>query len=1470
MKTHHLNYIERGVSLFVACWLLLNGLSAVSNVRFTHYTADDGLSQNRVMDIMQDQQGFMWFATWDGLNRFDGKNFRVYKGEPGDPNGFSNNRLNSIEEDAFGYLWISTNDFEVYRLNPRTEEFQKLSYSPDNNAEVVKHPVQRVEVINGDVVSLITAEGCYMIHINPDATLGRMRYLRRENGLLAGNDVRAIHKDEKGYTWFLTDRGVTHFDPVTGHRQHYFHQYQNETGFTCFLSLGDQLYLGSEKGQVWSWDETDSNFRVRSLKATAAITAITSLDNHRLLVTSAGDGLYLTDERLSVLQHMTVENYPALASNTIHSLHKDSRGNVWLEAHAMGVSYYEQATGRLYHFRPKSDEDIGLAQTQPNFFVVEDKAGRTWVHPRSGGFSEFNPVTRELIPFYNDPDDPNRRFFNTMHDAFIDSNGNLWMSTRAPGLEKCTFQQSNFSFFTQPSLVLTNNGCEVRTAFEDGKRRLWTADKEGKIMIKAADGTTLGFLMENGRLSHTPLKSGMIAYDIIQDRKNRIWLACKGKGLVVLTEKTEGVFTPYYINQELPIEHRPNTGNIYALLEDQEGRIWAGGYGGGLNLVLEEEGGFRCVHVGNGLSTYPFDRCRKIRDLAMDDKGLIWIATVNGIVAFDPHFRQPSDIHFYEYRKDGLNPNSLRTNDVHCIHIDNAGNRWFGTFGGGLNRLSATFQLEQVPLFKAYAQADGLPGDIVLSIEEDLQGYLWLIAENSITRFDPRSSYTDIYNKNYGLDPVTFSESSSCLMANGDICAGTMNGCYRFSPSTVKKATYVPPLFFTRFFLFNKLVTPQSEHSPLNKPLDEVEVIELKHNQDVFSIEFAALDYRAPENIQYAYRLEPIDKDWINSHKSNQISYTRLAPGEYTFRVRSTNSEGFWMANERSLRLIIKPSFWQTSWAILLYCVVGLLVFLGTLYFFITIYKLKSEVTIEQKVGDLKMRFFTEMSHELRTPLTLIAGPVEHVMQDKGLSQESRNNLSIVQRNIDRMMRLITQLLDFRKVHDNKMTLKVEETPIGTLTERIATNFEPTAQERGIRFNVFDQTQGVTVFLDRDKYDTIFYNLLSNAFKFTPGGKAVTVTLKNDDSEVVLLVEDEGKGISKERQNHLFERFFSYDDTSKIPGTGIGLNLVKELVELHGGTIGVTSEEGKGSNFEVRFKLGSSHLENKPVVIVQREQELPDVIEQQVVRAKSLEQPAQSEHQPLLLVVEDNVELRHFLTSILSKKYRVADAADGLAAWNMMGNLMPDFVISDMMMPVMDGLELTRHIRSDNRTCHIPVILLTAKSDPESKLESIQSGVDDFITKPFSAAYLEARIENIFLQRRLLQDKFRNDLFAAKAESVIPSGNLQSHDADFLKRIMDFMEENMSNSELTVEMLVSEAGMGRTVFFNKLKGLLGMSPIEFIKETRIKRAAELLETGKYNVSEVSFQIGMNDARYFSKCFKLKYGVTPSEYKNKTV
>jgi len=1467
--------MKRYLLLFVVLWASL-GLQAQQKVRFTHYTSDDGLSQNRVMSILQDKKGFMWFATWDGLNRFDGRHFKVYKGLAGDPNGFTNNRLNTVQEDSFGFLWILSNDNQIYRFNAENEKFQRLSYNSDTTKVVVSKTIQYVRMLPGNDVCLLTfTDGCYLIHVSKDGeVLVNIKYLNRKNGNLAGDLIREVFKDESNQFWFLTDKGITLYDPIKETSTHFFHQFQEETGFLSHLETKSNLHFGSDNGQVWTWSKQQRNFRLEDFRANAAINGFCPLNNGKILIITRGDGCFLTDNTFNVLSHDQLRTTPSMGSNLIHSFYKDMAGDVWLDVDAPGVVLYETQKNRFIRFQPKSDEQFGFAQMQPNFFVVEDNKDHLWVSPRSGGFSEFFRKEMTLKPFYNDPSDPNRRFFNTMHAAYYDKKGTLWMSTRSPGLEKCSIQQSNFNFTNVPSLLKLKGGSEVRTIFEDRHKRIWAADKEGGIVLYTPKGQRIGFLDNQGSITSQRPNANYFAYDIMTDRKGRIWIASKGAGVLLLQEKDPNgnAYSVIRFIESLPIADRPNSNNFYALLEDQKGRIWAGSYGGGLNLVEETNGKFRFIHVRNELKNYPIDRCKNIRSLAKDQQGIIWAGTVDGIVAFDANFSKPSDIRFYEYRKIGTDPYSLRINDVHYIYVDDSGTRWFGTFGGGLNKLSAQFKLGETPEFKAYTMSEGLPSDIVLSIQEDLQGFLWLFSENSITRFDRQTGDMDIYNKNYGLESVAFSESSSCRLSSGEIYAGTTNGFYQFNPSKVKTATFVPRLVFTRFFLFNKEANIGEKNSPLTKNVDEIGKISLSNKQNVFTIEFAALDYRAPENIQYAYRLDPVDPDWTKTQKLNSVNYTNLSPGKYIFRVKSTNSEGFWMENERRIELHIRPTFWQTWYAILLYILFGSALFAFGLYFFTTILRLRGKVEVEQKISDLKINFFTDISHELRTPLTLISGPVEHLLTDENLTGDSRMLLNIVQRNIDRMMRLINQLLDFRKMQDKKMELKVQEVPFGSFIAAVAANFNVSAEEKRIDFKVIDLTDDFRVWLDTDKLDTIVYNLLSNAFKFTQSGKSITVTSFMKADLAALSVADTGSGISADKQSRLFERFFSYDDTSHIRGTGIGLHLVKELVEMHGGSISVESEVGKGTTFEVCFKPGTAHFDENVILVQNAKTEIQQIADSQSITFENSFDVNHEEvgtgNQPLMLVVEDNAELRKFLSSILSGKYRVADAPDGHAAWNMIGNLMPDFVITDLMMPVMDGLELTRRIKEDDRTCHIPVIMLTAKSDMVTQMECIQAGVADFIAKPFSAVYLEAKIDSILKQRAVLQEKIRQSIFSI--QPVSPDGmNLPSPDSVFMKRILDFMEENMSNSELTVDQLVSVVGLGRTVFFNKLKGLLGMSPIEFIKETRIKRAAQLLDMGRFNVSEVSFQIGMNDARYFSKCFKQKYGMTPSEYKNKS-
>ena len=640
------------------------------------------------------------------------------------------------------------------------------------------------------------------------------------------------------------------------------------------------------------------------------------------------------------------------------------------------------------------------------------------------------------------------------------------------------------------------------------------------------------------------------------------------------------------------------------------------------------------------------------------------------------------------------------------------------------------------------------------------------------------------------------------------------------------------------------------------------------------------------------------------------MTYTNLPKGEYVLRVRSTNSDGVWVDNERILDIVILPSFWETPIAYVLYILFILIIILVAVYILFTIYRLKHEVSVEQQISDIKLRFFTNISHELRTPLTLIAGPVEQVLKNDKLPADAREQLVVVERNTSRMLRLVNQILDFRKIQNKKMKMQVQRVDIVPFVRKVMDNFEAVAEEHRIDFLFQTEKEHLYLWVDADKLEKIVFNLLSNAFKYTPNGKMITMFIREDENTVSIGVQDQGIGIAENKKKSLFVRFENLVDKNLFnqASTGIGLSLVKELVEMHKATISVDSRLGEGSCFKVDFLKGKEHYDKETEFIledaeapvrmgqvvdianssIQSETLIPD--ESEKIEAVYEEDAAKEENsKELMLLVEDNQELREFLRSIFSPMYRVVEAADGREGANKALKYLPDIIISDVMMPEKDGIEMTRELRADMTTSHIPIILLTAKTTIESKLEGLEYGADDYITKPFSATYLQARVENLLMQRKKLQSFYRDSLMHihisagqedAPVATDVPSAEedtsetvsatleMSPNDRKFMDKLVELMEQNMDNGELVVDDLVRELAVSRSVFFKKLKTLTGLAPIEFIKEMRIKRATQLIETGEFNMTQISYMVGINDPRYFSKCFKAQVGMTPTEYRDK--
>lgn len=1201
-------------------------------------------------------------------------------------------------------------------------------------------------------------------------------------------------------------------------------------------------------------------------------------------------------------------------------MYVDHASEIWFEQEELGVVvHFNLATGVVKREQMKV-EYSNADRSRPAFHIHEDVNGYLWVHPYGGGFSYFDRERNCLVPFYDDLGSHNWRFSNKIHIAFSDKQGNLWLCTHSKGLEKVTFRNVPFSMLTPVPHEYESISNETRAICEDKLGNLWVGLKDGIVRIYDSNRQYKGYLTESGTIALSGAPMQGTAYFIMQDSNGVMWIATKGNGLVSARQTSPtGMsyrLTRYRHNKDDMYSLSDN--NVYCVYEDRHGRIWAATFGGGINYITQNlEGKTLFINHRNNLKGYPIDLCYRTRFITSDNNGRIWVGTTTGAIAFDGDFKKPEDIRFHHFSRVPNDTNSLSNNDVHWIIPTKKKELYLATFGGGLNKL-LSIDKDGHGEFKSYSVLDGLSSDVLLSIREDHKQNLWISTENGICKFIPSEERFENYDERSISFRVRFSEAASVLTSEGNVMFGTSNGVFMFNPDSIRKSSYVPPIVFGKLMVNNEDVTP-GKASILKVDLDDTEKLVLSHDENIFSVQYAALDYTNPQNIQYAYILDGFEKQWTLADKQRSVTYTNLPKGNYVFRVRSTNSDGAWVENERMLDIVILPSFWETPVAYVLYVLFILIIILVAVYILFTIYRLKHEVSVEQQISDIKLRFFTNISHELRTPLTLIAGPVEQVLKNDKLPEDAREQLVVVERNTNRMLRLVNQILDFRKIQNKKMKMQVQRVDVVPFVRKVMDNFEAVAEEHRIDFLFETEKQHLYLWVDVDKLEKIVFNLLSNAFKYTPNGKMITVFIREDENTVSIGVQDQGIGIAENKKKSLFVRFENLVDKNLFnqASTGIGLSLVKELVEMHKATISVDSHLGEGSCFKVDFLKGKGHYDEE-VEFILEDAETPVRMGQVVdianasLQSETLvaadgrgveESPSEKEtsaednSKELMLLVEDNQELREFLRSIFTPMYRVVEAADGMEGWNKALKYLPDIVISDVMMPEKDGIEMTRELRADMTTSHIPIILLTAKTTIESKLEGLEYGADDYITKPFSATYLQARVENLLMQRKKLQSFYRDSLMhinmsAVPENSPVPaevvsgeangveSGqgaqpqpqpavpDMSPNDRKFMDTLVELMERNMDNGDLVVDDLVRELAVSRSVFFKKLKTLTGLAPIEFIKEIRIKRATQLIETGEFNMTQISYMVGINDPRYFSKCFKAQVGMTPTEYKEK--
>lgn len=1461
-------------NFFITLLLILlscTSLTAYSNTfecHFNHYSTEDGLPQYTIMDILQDRKGFMWFGTWVGLSKFDGYHFKNYKTLPGDEYYMKSNRIQQLYEDAFGRIWMKTYDDDIHCLNPSTGKYWGLQSIPEK--ELTPTVPKNIFIQkSGKVWLSLKSNGAVLVK----DSLNNYAIFNTNNSGLKGETVNNIIEDKNDNTWLLTNNGLSLLKKNTSGIETYFYEntesIKERQNFYSALEDSGYILFGSQKGRIWMYNKTNAKFSLIQLPTNANIQHIINAGPTTKIYITDNDGFIISNPN-NTFSKFNTTNLSTLNSNSIESVFLINSNQLWFDTNKLGIYKFDINTKKLKHYIVDT-YDLNAFYFPPRTMVFKDIEGRIWVQPRGGGFSVYNPRTDEIDPFYNSKKTGEWRFSNLIHSACSDKQGNLWLCTRSHGLEKIVFEKNIFSHIQIDKDTKSSSKNDVRCIYEDKKGRIWVATKDAKLSIYDNSGKQIGYLSRNGQITtKETLFNGMV-YSMLEDKSGNIWIGTKGKGLFRLNN---GKLVNYAYNESNIYSLSDNS--IYSIYEDTRHNIWVGTYGGGLNLLqILPDGNIRFINHRNNLKNYPIGNANRVRFITENKNKKIFVGTTAGLIVFPSKFDSPDNLQFKKFSTQKNDYNCLSNNDIHGVCITHNNEVYIATFGGGINKITGWDKDGYPTGFKTLSVKDGLPSDVTLAIVEDKHNMLWITNENNLSKYDPEKNIFENFSEIKRLMITNnFSEASSCKLKSDAIMFGYSNGIVHFSPDNIINNTYKPYIALTNLQIFNKKVEPGEKESPLKEDINVIEKLTLTHKQNFITIEYAALDYTDSDNILYAYKLEGFDNQWNYVQQQRMANFTNLPHGKYVFRVRSTNSKGIWTDNERVLTIEVLPSFWESGWGILLYIILGFGVVLFSVRILSTIYQLRGNVELERKMSDMKLRFFTDISHEIRTPLTMITAPVEHLIEDDKTPDYIKKQLKTISQNTNRMLRLVNQILDFRKIQF--LHLKVQETDVTDFVTGISENFNDIAIEKHITLKIRNNAENDTIWVDQDCFEKIIMNLLSNAFKYSYPGTSITVLIFSDDKTVSVQVTDQGAGIPKDKIKNLFVRFASFNNDKSKPSTGIGLSMIKELADKHAAKVNVDTTEGKGSTFTVTFLKGIAHFDNTVEILVAEKASVFTSDNQTIETAPSLLQNADEKdtanRKSVILLVEDDVDLRQFIRSILEDEYHIIESEDGMDGWIKAQKHCPDFIVSDIMMPHMDGVELLQKIKSTLITSHIPVILLTAKTTIESKLEGLSYGADDYITKPFSVPYFKARIANLIHQRRQLQELFRQSINSETSSSAIEFSpqpfTFSSQDDAMMKKVLGLIEENMDNTEFSVEELGKNLMMSRSVFFKKIKSLTGLAPVEFIRDMKMKRAAQILLSGEYMVKEVSYMVGISDTKYFAKCFKTKYGVTPAEYKSR--
>lgn len=1335
-------------------------------IAFENLTVDDGLSQNSVLAIVQDNRGFMWYGTQYGLNKYNTRSFKVYQHNPADQSSLSSNYITSLLVDSHQRLWVGTRN-GLNKYDPETDSFERIKLGNADQSQgsdiitcIYEDRQANVWVWSSGRLKLLTDKTNKFSDVGvPDSVAG-----------LNGTSVHTIYQDHSGSYWIGSSAGLTEMQKIHGKLTYQMYRYSN----------------------------ADAN---------------------------------------------------SLSDNSVTTIAEDAQNNLWIGTLHGGINRYNKSKHSFTRFLGNSGTS---GPVNNNIRILSpDKNGKIWIGTQ-GGLSILDPVTAHFSSYIHDPEDKNSLSQNSIYSIFIDRANTVWIGTYWGGISMVSSHNTSFLTYQTARYHSTINNNVVGSLIEDDEHNLWIGTEGGGLTYfnRKTDAVTTYRYKVND-----PYSVGADLIKVIYiDKNKQVWVGTHGGGL--------NLFNPasHNFKRFLYKENDPVTlgSEVLSILEDSKNNFWVGTQNG---LLIFNRKGATLQYAGSPIIK-KIGR-KSIKTIREDRYKRLWIGTSNGLYSYDLN----SDIlEMY------TTANGLGSNDINCIYQD-AGNKiWVGSYYGGL-----ACRQGKSARFINYLESQGLANNNVVSILEDSDSNLWLGTGNGLSKFNTVTQTFKNYGKSDGLGSNIFNINSCYKTTDGEMLFGGFNGLSSFFPSKIEDNNIVPPVIITSLKLFNKTVGINQPDQLISKDISLTREITFSHGQNAFTIDFAALNYIKSEKNKYAYKLVGFDNDWVHTNIPS-APYTNLSPGSYNFLAKGSNNDGVWGQAE-PLHIRVLPPFWQTIWAYCLYVLfIGGLVFLIARYFI-----LRSLMRRDQELTQLKLNFFTNISHEIRTHLSLILGPVEKMMLFGKLDGENTKQLQMVKKQSDNLLQLVNELMDFRKAETGNLKLHFSEDNIVATLSEIFNSFQDHAVFRKITTGFISPSDDIRLYYDREQLEKVFYNLIYNAFKFTGSGGSIDIAIEEKKEEVTIIITDTGKGIAPENLGSLFENYFQEDDhAQQNTGYGIGLALAKSITELHGGTIAVESKlspSGNRTSFTVALLKGTSHF-NQTHVTRSSVNHTPAVRKpfNTVESAGPVANNAQSskDKKYVVLLVEDNPDVRLFIRGTLENYYEIIESINGAAGWECALEHIPDLIICDVMMPVMDGFTLCNKLKTDERTNHIPTILLTAKSSAPSHINGLKMGADIYLTKPFSIEVLLLQVENLLNARKRIRDHYNQQLKTNYTSTgLIPLSRLDNDDEaqnllsafdnKFLCKVIKIIEEHLDSEEFNVSTLAKAVAMSQPVLYKKLNALTGMSVNDFIKSIKMNKATILLKSKRYTVNEIAYMLGFSDRKYFSKEFKKVYGKTPSEF-----